>query len=245
MFRKLMSLLLRADLQPSIAWSEIDSMEIVARQFVELPAPGSRTRTQEQVLCTSGEMFVLFSKCHDSGGLSRIRFSRNLDGHRMKLTEWMPLPTPIYRLRLWPIDGASTMFDNTSPTWFGLWRNEPPFSPGSDICFIDSTDRQLLSDLRSKLLDGNVPDSLRVEEERQERFKSLSEKEQRAEFAAQLLQARAAAHRQIELALPNMGPVPEELKPAFEKLNTRIRDIERAASKDSVDGIGPEKSPDS
>jgi hypothetical protein len=90
-----MSWLLRADLEAQVSWSEIESMEIVARIAVDVPRWWSGGDTLEQVLCASGNEYVLFTRRAGSGGLSRVGFERALNGREMRLTEWLPGELPV------------------------------------------------------------------------------------------------------------------------------------------------------
>jgi hypothetical protein len=235
MLRKLMSSLLRADLEPSIAWSEIESMETVARITVEEPRFRGRTETLEQVLCIAGDQYVLFKRWLTSGRRVRVRFGRSLKGREMRLNETRPGPTPIYRLDLFPRNEASVKYFETRPTWFRLWKNEEELHLGANTCFADSSDRELLKNLRFKLLDGKVPESLRTEEEMWERMHSMSDADRRAAYAALAMKSLGEADRKFNEMHPDLGPVPESVKPAVEIMQNRVKEIEQAAADRPVD----------
>ena len=107
MFRKLMSRLLSAEMEPSVAWEEIESLKIEARVLTEAPRLFRRPEPLEQVLCTFADRYILFKKWHGSGWLMRLDFPRALDGREMRITEWLPGTPPAYRLQLWPIGTAA------------------------------------------------------------------------------------------------------------------------------------------
>jgi hypothetical protein len=96
MFRKLMSRLLGADLGPAVSWSEIESMKTVARISTEVSRGYSGKETMEQVLCDSGNGYVLFTRRLSSGMLTRISFGKQLNGREMRLAEWQPGPPAAY-----------------------------------------------------------------------------------------------------------------------------------------------------
>src|SRR5262245_30255980 len=127
MFRRLMSTLLKADLNPGIDWSEIKENEVVARESVPSPMLFSREQTLEQVLCESGDVLTIYARWSRAGTIRRVRFSRPLDGRDMSIIEWTPGEKPVYRLYLAPLNGESVVCDMCYPTWFRLWRNEPTF----------------------------------------------------------------------------------------------------------------------
>lgn len=98
MFRRLMSLLLRADLKPILAWSGVDATKIVTQFSVEVPRLWSGTETLEQSLCRSDQQYVLYKRWLGSRRLCRVSFGQLLDGHQMRITESLPGPPPVYRL---------------------------------------------------------------------------------------------------------------------------------------------------
>jgi hypothetical protein len=235
MLRKLMSSLLRADLEPNISWSAFESMETMARITVEEPRYRGRTETLEQVLCAAGDQYVLFKRWLTSGRRVRVQFGRSLKGREMRLTETQPAPTPIYRLDLCPRNEASVTYFESRPTWFRLWKNEEELNLGANTCFVDSSDRELLKNLRYKLLDGKIPESLRTEEAMWERMHSMPESDRRAAYAALAMKALGEADRKFNEMHPDLGPVPESLKPAVENMQNRIKEIEQTAAGKPVD----------
>src|SRR4051812_15530158 len=76
MLRRLMSRLLGADLEPNVAWQDIDAMKIEARVLTEAPRFLRRPEPLEQVLCTSADRYVMFKKAHRSGWVMRLSFPR-------------------------------------------------------------------------------------------------------------------------------------------------------------------------
>jgi hypothetical protein len=235
MFRKLMSRLLGADLEPGVSWSEIESMEIVARISVEVPRGWSGKETLEQALCQSGNEYVLFTRRLGSGALSRVAFSRQLNGREMRLAECQPGRPAAYRLPLWPLDGANVTYVSARPTWFRLWINEAHGDLGAGICFVDSSDRELLKNLRHRLLDGKIPESLQTEEEMWQRVNSLSDADRRAALAALTMRSLGEVDRRFNEAHPDPGPVPEEMKPLFDRVQQQMQEIKRMAAARPVD----------
>jgi hypothetical protein len=235
MLRKLLCRFLGAELEPNIAWSEIDTMTIVTRMSSDVPGMWGRSETVEQVLCSSGDKFVLFKNWLRSGRLFRAEFGQTLDGREMRLTEWIPEPTPSYRLQLAPRDSDAVVYTASNPTWMRLWYHEGPMNLGAGICFIDSTDRQALKDLRSKLLNGNVPEALQAEEDMWQQINSLPENERRAAMAKLAMQSLGEVNRKFHQMYPDIGPVPDELKPTMDIVAGRIAEIQRTAEATSVD----------
>ena len=123
MLRKLLSRLLRLDLQSQIHWSDTETMAVISRISFEQLQPG-RTETIDLVLCRSGDDYVLYKKWRRSGDLIRIRFSQRLEGKEMRLKQMTPPPNLLYRLFLQPVGGTPVEYAEANPFWFGFWRNE-------------------------------------------------------------------------------------------------------------------------
>jgi len=234
MFRKLMSRLLGADLEPAVSWSECESMKIVARISVEVPRGYSGKETMEQALCDSGDGYVLFTRRISSEILSRVSIGKQLNGREMRLAEGGPGPPPSYRLQLSLLDVATVKYELARPTWFRLWCNESHTDVGPGSCFIHSADREVLKDLRHKLLEGKIPEALQTEEEMWQRMDSLSGQDRRAAVAALAMQSLGAVDRAFHDAHPDAGPVPEGLKPLFDRVQNRIQEVNRTAASQPV-----------
>lgn len=235
MLRRLFSRLLGADLEPIIAWGEAESAEAMARIAVDVPRFWGGTELEEQVLCKAGEEYVLWRRWSRSRHQVRVTFRAPLNGREMRLTEWVPGARPIYRLMLWPVDFTAVSFASATGTWFGLWRNEEYTNQGASLCYLNSPDRELLKDLRFKLLEGNVPQSLQNEEEMWQQINGMSETERRAAMAALTMQSLGAMERNFQENYPDAGPIPEDLQPAFDVMQQRVREIERTAETHPVD----------
>jgi hypothetical protein len=235
MFRNLMSRLLRADLAPNVDWHDIDSMTVEARALTEAPRLLRRPEPVEQVLCSSANRYVLFKKWQHSGSLMRLTFPRALDGREMRITEMQPGSSPSYRLQIWPTGTTPVVCDFSRRTWFGLWHNAETPNVGPTICFIDSADRKLLVELRSKLLNGDIPEALKNEEEMWLRMNGMSDADRRAAMATLAMQAMGRVDHQFSETYPNLGPPPDQLKPALEMVQRRIEEIRATAAGKPVD----------
>lgn len=235
MIRRFFSLLLRADLEPGVEWSEAEAAESFARISIDVPRPFSGTDTMEQVLCKSGDEYVLLKRSRRSGHLSRVSFRGPFAGDEMRLTECQTEPRRVFRLQFSPVDSASITCRLAVPTWFHLWRNVSHVDLGAGICFMESANREQLRDLRFRLLDGRIPDSLHNEEEMWDRINSMSESDRRAALATLTMQSLDVVDRQFHTTFPNAGPIPEELKPVFAAMQDRIREIERTSDERPID----------
>jgi hypothetical protein len=229
MLRKLLCRLLGAELAPAVSWSEIDSLEVLARVEARHPRLFGGSETVQQVLCRTRDGYALFKCWGNSRRLDRITFGEALDARQMRIAEMQPAPSAQYRFHLWPADGRCD-FSGAQRTWFGLWVNAPVIDFGAMFAFMESPDRQALKDLRHKLLGGQVPESLQNEEAMWERINSLPEAERRGAMAAMAMQSFAAMERQFHQEYPDAGPVPADLQPAFNAIQQRVQEINRTAA---------------
>jgi hypothetical protein len=210
-------------------------MTVETRALTEAPRLMRRPEPVEQVLCSSADRYVLLKTWQHSGSLMSLSFPRTLDGREMRITEMQAGPSPSYRLQIWPVGTTPVACDFSRRTWFGLWRNAETQNVGPTICFVDSADRPLLVELRSKLLNGNIPEALKNEEEMWLRMNSMSDADRRAAMATLAMQAMGQVDRQFNEAYPNIGPPPEQLKPALEMVQRRIEEIRATAAGKPID----------
>ncbi len=236
MIRRLLGSLLKSDLDPAIDWSEIRDEEVIAREAVPSPMLFSRTETLEYVLCEAGDALAVYARGSRAGTIRRVRFFRPLDGRGMRITEWIPGENPVFRLCLSPVNGQTVVCDMCYPAWFGLWWNEPTTDDfGAHGCFIDSTDRNSLVKLRSQLLGGDVPEALRNEEAMWEKMNSLPESDRRAAFATLVTQQLGELDRKFDAEHPDLGPLPDELKPLNDHIQQQLDRIRQTAASHPVD----------
>ena len=119
-------------------------------------------------------------------------------------------------------------------TWASS-ENETHADLASGPCFLDGTDREVLKGLRSRLLNGKVPESLLVEEKMWERMNGLAEADRRVAMAQLATQAMAAVDRKFHELYPDAGPPPAELAPLLERVQKQKQQIEQTASSRPVD----------
>jgi hypothetical protein len=231
MIRKLLSRILRAELEPKIDWSEIKAAEVLARQSVLRPSGYFGTDTLEQVLCATGDFFAVYTKWHRSGAIRRVRFSRELDGPQMRIWESIPAPNSVFRLQLSPVANSKVVCDMATPTWFGLWRNEPTMDElGPTTCCFDSSDRATLVELRAQLLSGQVPESLVNEEAMWHQINSLPEARRRGALASLVMQQHGEIERKFRELHPDAGPIPPALRPLDDRLQKQLDRIRQSAA---------------
>ena len=235
MLRHLISLLLRADLVPCCSWAEIDPACTVARCTYEFPLPMLRVDPREQVLQKCGDTYTLFERSHRSGEVKRITFRGRWSGPDMRLSEWVSGSSPVYELKLCPLDGASVTLDTAIPIWFRLWWNQHDPELGGANWYIRSADRDLLEGLRFQLLDGIIPESLKNQEEMWQRINDMPEAERRGAVASLAMHAFEELDRKVSEMAPEQGPAPEELDSASATMQARKQEFEQLATTNPID----------
>jgi hypothetical protein len=105
---------------------------------------------------------------------------------------------------------------------------------GSSICFFDSADRGLLVKLRAQLLNGDVPESLLNEEAMWQKINGLSEAERKAAIASLVMQQHGELERKFHEVHPDLGPVPDELRPLDDLIQKQFDRIRQTAADRSV-----------
>lgn len=235
MIRKFAGWLLRADLAPSVVWPARASEFMVAQFAVDIPRGPTRTDRHEQILQQNGEEFVLVKRWRGSGLMQQISFRGPLSKNDLRINLTLDGPRPIYRLKLCPENKSVVQFNSSEPAWIGLWWNEQQTYSDAILCFIDSHSPDELAALRSRLLNGDVPESLIREEELQRRIDALPEDERRSAMAAIASDTIRELDRQFQANHPDAGPVPESLKPLADVVERQKQEIERAANLHSQD----------
>jgi len=236
MLRKFLGWLLRADLEPFLKWREAEiAPGRVARISADCPSVFGGTEKFEQVLCDADDRYTLYSRWKRTGSCTVISVRHPLNAPEMRIFEQNPGPPSVYRLQLAPEDKEAIVYKFSHRTWFGLWRSEAHTGIGSGACFLDSNDREQLVQLRARLLDGNVPESLLAEEEMWQRMNSLSPEQRRAAMVSMMNQSLAAIDRQFDEHFPDHGPVPDNLRPAMDAIQQRIGQIQQSAAGQEVD----------
>jgi hypothetical protein len=233
MLRQLLAKWLKADLTPSVNWTSIQSHSVLFRTSVRQPQLFGK-QLVEQVLCETEQGYELFSRWTRSGRLSRILFDRSLDARQMRLTDMTAGAAPVWRLQLMPGLERSVRAEFAHPTWFGLWHNERHEDLGGSICFVESEDRNVLAELRLKLLGGELPEALRTEEAMWEQMNRLSETDRRAAYAALAMQSMQQLDQRFEQMHPDLGEIPDELKPMQVIIDKQRSRIEGLASANPV-----------
>lgn len=153
----------------------------------------------------------------------------------MRISEWISGSNPVYQLKLRTVDGASVVFDAAIPTWFRLWWNEHDSELGLDNWFIKSTDRGQLEDLRFRLLDGVVPESLKNQEEMWRRINDMEESERRVAVATLAMHTFEELDRKVSETHPELGAIPEGADSAVAAVQDRKREFEQLATDTPVD----------
>lgn len=227
--------LLPGEATPLVAWDDNQLYEMIECDTVEFEYPdGSGTEKVEQMLCDGGDQLVLFTRTTSpvrGEELAKVTLPKDIDSTWATIQPFRPEPSGTFTLHLQPKDTDDIGWATSRRGSDGKWKNER--ARGVPIyCSFESSDRGKLERLRARLFGGQVPKKLLAQEEMQERFETMSEEQQRAAFAQQLL-----AHvQQLDdvFQKQDLGPVPDELKLAMGNLEAMkkqmMEDLQRRAA---------------
>jgi hypothetical protein len=234
MFRFLFKLLFGGADDPSVDWSEIDTLRVVAR---ETASDGYYRRTVEQVLCESGDAFVLFTRVGDGLFLARTTLPRPLQPDQALIQRFRP-DAGSYGLQLTPAGGRSATETLCRRTWFGLWKDA-----GMDgfafFTQLQSDDFARLEQLRGQLLPGPVPESVLAQEKWNARLEGMSEDERRVAFAQMMLEGTRRTDELLAARHGDLGPPPAELAGLIQGVEARkaqmLADLQQRAGDRPLD----------
>ncbi|HJT76362.1 MAG TPA: SMI1/KNR4 family protein, partial [Gemmataceae bacterium] len=190
--------LLRTTDAPKVDWSETESLEILARETLDLSAIHGGPATCEQVLCRQeGALVVLvheqapkeekFTRTTLPLPLQKGGFGvASIRPHR-------PAPVRTFGLHLQPQNTEGIVEVESQRTRDGKWKNSTLRGAPIYVLF-ESTDKARLETLQRKLFGAEGADHARAEDERQEQFQqrmaALSPAEQQATMMQLFLQTR-------------------------------------------------------
>ncbi len=234
MFRFLFKLLFGGTDDPSVNWSEIDSLRVIAR---ETASDGYYRRSVEQVLCESGDDFVLYTRVGDGLFLARTTLPRPLQPDQALIQRFQP-EAGSYGLQLAPAGGRRATETVCRRTWFGLWKD----AGVEDFAFftqLQSDDFSRLEQLRGQILPGPVPESVLAQEKWNARLEGMSEDERRVAFAQMMLEGTRRMDELVGAHHGDLGPPPAELAGLIQKVEERkaqmLADLQQRAGDTPLD----------
>jgi hypothetical protein len=182
---------------PSVDWSEIATLQVIARESIDLsPIHGGRPANKEQVLGRKdGALILLAHEQAPSGeSYSRTALPEPLDAQAARLQPHRPDPAATFGLTLQPDNTDGILAVESERTSDGRWKNST--SHGVPVCVMfESADRSQLEALRRELFGKAAAERAHALEESQAKLQSqlesASPQERQAAILQMMLQMRA------------------------------------------------------
>jgi hypothetical protein len=230
---KFFARLLKTTDAPKVDWSEAESLEVVARETLDLSAIHGGPATYEQVLCRQEGALVVF--VHEQAPREE-KFTRTTlpeplqagDFGAASIRPHRPAPLRTYGLHLQPQNTEGIVEVESRRTPDGRWKSSTTRGAPIYVLF-ESTDKGRLEALRQALYGAEGADRARAQDERQEQFQQrmagLSSAEQQSTMMQVFLQMRE------QLGTPGALPVdvPPELAAAADLIQQKMQEILRRA----------------
>jgi len=234
MFRFLFKLIFGGNDSPSVDWSEIDSLRVIAR---ETATDGYYRTTVEQVLCETGDVLVLFTRVGDGELLARTTIPKPLNPEQALIKRFQP-EARSFGLHLGPDDGCESPEVVCRRTRFGLWKDE---ELDDFACYtqLQSDDFARLEQVRAQIVPGPVPESVLAQERWDAKLESMTEEERSVAFAQMMLEGTHRVNEMMAREHPDLGPPPPDLADAAEAIEERkariVKDLKQRVGDQSPD----------
>ena len=242
---------LAASPEPGVDWSETEArrgVSIIACETIDLSALyKGKAASEDQVLARMNETLVLFKRQQSPGGttLSRTTLPLPLEEEAAGIRPHRPAPLPTFVLHLQPADADDITHEESQTDEVGLWKNST--QRGTPIyATFESTDRDRLQALRTKLFGNEAATGLENKENRQADLKKSLDGLPPNQRTAALLQAAMAMKQetdaQFAARFPALaGNAPPELAAAAEAIRLRMEAMaKQIQQKSAANPVDPE-----
>ena len=231
---------------PSVDWSEVASVEAIARETIDLSPTHGGPAEKEQVLGRQAGAFILFEHEQSPRGesYSKTTLPEPLFKQAAMLQPCRPAPGPTYSLMLQPENTEGIVHLESKRTADGQWKNST--SQGTPICVLfESTDRGRLEALRRELFGKKAADRAQaveiLQQKMQSQLEALSPDERQAAMFQMMLQMRERLGAMRAAGSPLPADAPPELAAMHESLQQKLREAEQRAKEHiSKHPLGPE-----
>jgi hypothetical protein len=217
---------------PSVDWSETEAgrgITIIARETIDLSALyKGKPASEDLVLARVNEALVLFKREQSPCGtkLSRTTLPLPLEEEWAGIRPHRPGPLPTFVLHLQPAGSEGIIHEESRTEEDGLWKNSTQERTPIYSTF-ESTDRERLLALRTKLFGNEAATGLQVKENRQADLKKSLDGLPPNQRTAALLQAAMAMKQETDAEFAARfhglaGNVPPELAAASDAIRLRM-----------------------
>jgi hypothetical protein len=230
---KLLTRMLETFDAPSVAWSETERGEVVARETVDLSALHQAPAQLEEVLVRQDGSLVLFTREQTAAGgtLSRTTLPEPLSKDMCMIDRH----AASFALMLYPEKSDGIVQLESKQMRSGRWKNRTMKGAPVYVNF-ESPSRERLEALRKTLLGDKAAQRAEAEEGRQEAFQQkvsdLSPEQQQAAMMQIMLKQMDQMREQHGSPLQgvfNSPGVPPEAAQLHELMQQRLREIEARA----------------
>jgi hypothetical protein len=235
---------LRSSDGPSVDWSEAEaSPDLIARETIDMSQVyGGKPASKEQILARRGEALILFTRQLSPAGetLTRTTLPLPLDAG---WAEVRPRARATFALHLQPTESAGIIRVESETNDKGGWKNSSNQGVPIYVTF-DSTDRDRLQSLRTKLFGTEDSDRAQTIQDRQIALQKMLDTLPPQQRTAAILQAVQAhkeeTDRQFAAQFGDLGIVPPELSDTAELLRLKLDQMERALQRTAANPLDPE-----
>jgi hypothetical protein len=242
---------LAASPRPSVDWSVTEArrgITIIARETIDLSALyKGKAASEDQVLARVNDALVLFKRQQSPIGttLTRTTLPLPLEEEAAEIGPHRPAPLPTFVLHLQPADTDGISHEESQTDLDGLWKNST--QEGTPIYVTwESTDRDRLEALRTKLFGNEAATGLEVKEKRQADLKKSLDGLPPNQRTAALLQAAMAMKQEADAQFAArygdlVGNVSPELAAAADAVRLRMEAMaKKVQQKSAANPVDPE-----
>jgi hypothetical protein len=237
---------------PSVDWSETGTLDVIARETIDLsPIHGAPAEKEQFLGRHGGGAVVLYvrERSPRAETYSKTTLPEPLLEQAAMLLPCRPAPVPTYNLMLQPENIDAIVALESQRTSDGQWKNRK--SQGTPICVpFESADRERLEALRRDLFGKKAADSARIQEERQQRVQaaldSLSPDERSAAMLQMMMQMRQRMKGKLGGSPLLPADVPPEIASLHDAFKQKVREVDQRAKEQIADtarrlgGLNPE-----
>ncbi|HVV99064.1 MAG TPA: SMI1/KNR4 family protein [Planctomycetaceae bacterium] len=244
----LLNQLLASSAAPSVDWSEIEDLPVLARETIDIsPIHRGKPASVDQVLVRDGgDALVLFTRERSPQGetLTRTRLPLPLDSNWAQIDPHRPAPIGTFGLHLHPEESDEIVSQESHTDADGRWKNTTDHGVPIYVMF-ESTNRDKLVSLRKQLLGDKAAANAQAKQDRQGELQrtldALSPAERMSAMLQSALQMKAELDRECEDEGITAAGMPPELAQAAEAMQRKMQELmQRAQEKIAEHPPSPE-----
>jgi hypothetical protein len=228
--------------EPAVDWSEVEGLNVLARERIDLsPLYDGSPATEEQVLAREGDGLVLFIRQRSPEGqaLTRTTLPLPLDAMWAEVRPRRPAPIGTFALHIQPAESDEIVEVRSVTNDDGRWKDTTSRGVPIYVMF-ESTDRDRLRALRSRLLGDEAAARAQAKQDRQAEFQETLEALSPEQRSAALMQA-ALNMGAVGGSLGDLADMPPELAQAVEAMRRRLAEMtEQIQKRASANPTDPE-----